>query len=278
MNSTTFHCAPRGNSQSPPSTEVKLPPPRHSPTGTPLRSDKITDAHLQRLAIVYVRQSTQQQVLEHRESTARQYALADRAVSLGWPAVAVEVIDEDQGRSGSSAEGRSGFQRLLAEVSSDRVGLILGLEMSRLARSCKDWHALLELCAIYRTLLGDADGLYDPSQYNDRLLLGLKGAMSEAELHILKSRLQQGMWNKAERGEVLNHAPIGYVRTVADDYAIDPDEQVQSVVRSIFEQFRRRGSVNGLLRWLVRHDVKLAAATRALALRSRTGTAAVRCG
>ena len=206
---------------------------------------------------MYVRQSTQQQVLEHRESTARQYALADRAVALGWPSAAVEVIDEDQGHSGSSAEGRSGFQRLLAEVSSDRVGLILGLEMSRLARSCKDWHALLELCAIYRTLLGDADGLYDPSHYNDRLLLGLKGTMSEAELHILKSRLQQGMWNKAERGEVLNHAPIGYVRTIAGDFVIDPDEQVQAVVRLIFAQFARRGSVNGLLRWLVRHDVKV---------------------
>jgi DNA invertase Pin-like site-specific DNA recombinase len=209
------------------------------------------------LAVVYVRQSTQQQVLEHRESTARQYALADRAVALGWPTAAVEVIDEDQGHSGSSAEGRSGFQRLLAEVSSDRVGLILGLEMSRLARSCKDWHALLELCAIYRTLLADADGLYDPSDYNDRLLLGLKGTMSEAELHILKSRLQQGMWNKAERGEVLNHAPIGYVRTLAGDYVLDPDAQVQTVMRLVFEQFRRRGSVNGLLRWLVGHEVKL---------------------
>jgi DNA invertase Pin-like site-specific DNA recombinase len=163
----------------------------------------------------------------------------------------VEVIDEDQGHSGSSVEGRSGFQRLLATVSSDRVGLILGLEMSRLARSCKDWHALLELCAIYRTLLGDADGLYNPSQYNDRLLLGLKGTMSEAELHILKSRLQQGMWNKAERGEVLNHAPMGYLRTVAGDFVIDPDEQVQAVVRLIFAQFTRRGSVNGLLKWLV---------------------------
>jgi len=139
-----------------------------------IRSEKIGKEHLERRAIVYVRQSTQQQVLEHRESTARQYALADRAVALGWPASAVEVIDEDQGHSGSSAEGRSGFQRLLAEVSSDRVGLILGLEMSRLARSCKDWHALLELCAIYHTLLADADGVYDPSQYNDRLLLGLK--------------------------------------------------------------------------------------------------------
>jgi DNA invertase Pin-like site-specific DNA recombinase len=257
MNNTTIHCVPRRNSQATRSTEARIPASRHSPTGTTLRSDKITDGHLQRLAIVYVRQSTQQQVFEHRESTARQYALADRAVALGWPAAAVEVIDEDQGQSGSSAEGRSGFQRLLAEVSSDRVGLILGLEMSRLARSCKDWHALLELCAIYRTLLGDADGLYDPSHYNDRLLLGLKGTMSEAELHILKSRLQQGMWNKAERGEVLNHAPIGYVRTIAGDFVIDPDEQVQTVVRLIFEQFARRGSVNGLLRWLVRHDVKL---------------------
>jgi DNA invertase Pin-like site-specific DNA recombinase len=209
------------------------------------------------LAIVYVRQSTQQQVLEHRESTARQYALADRAVALGWPASAVQVIDEDQGQSGSSAEGRNGFQRLLAEISDNRVGLILGLEMSRLARSCKDWHALLELCAIYQTLLGDADGLYDPSQYNDRLLLGLKGTMSEAELHILKSRLQQGMWNKAERGELLNHAPIGYIRTITGSFVIDPDEQVQTVVRLIFQQFARSGSVNGLLRWLVRHDVKL---------------------
>jgi DNA invertase Pin-like site-specific DNA recombinase len=230
---------------------------RHAPLAAAIRSDKITEAHFQRLAIVYVRQSTQQQVLEHRESTARQDALAERAVALGWPAAAVEVIDEDQGHSGSSAEGRSGFQRLLAEVSLDRVGLILGLEMSRLARSCKDWHALLELCAIYRTLLADADGLYDPSQYNDRLLLGLKGTMSEAELHILKSRRQQGMWNKAARGALLNHAPIGYVRTVAGDFMIDPDEQVQTVVRLIFEQFQRRGSVNGLLRWLVRHDVKL---------------------
>ena len=221
------------------------------------RSDKITDEHLRRMAIVYVRQSTQHQVLEHRESTARQYALADRAVALGWSAAAVEVIDEDQGRSGSSAEGRSGFQRLLTEVSSDRVGIILGLEMSRLARSCKDWHALLELCAIYRTLLADADGLYDPSQYNDRLLLGLKGTMSEAELHILKSRLQQGMWNKAQRGEVLNHPPIGYVRAPIGDFVIDPDEQVQSVVRLVLEQFVQRGSINGLLRWLVQNDVKL---------------------
>ena len=227
-----------------------------------LRSEKIADEHLQRQAIVYVRQSTQHQVIEHRESTARQYALADRAVALGWPKAAVEVIDEDQARSGSSAEGRSGFQRLMTEVSSDRIGIILGLEMSRLARSCKDWHALLELCAIYRTLLADADGLYDPSDYNDRLLLGLKGTMSEAELHILKSRMQQGMWNKAERGEVINHAPIGYVRSPsarngAGDFVIDPDEQVQWVVRAVFAQFAKCGSVSSLLRWLANNDVKM---------------------
>ena len=259
MNNKTLPRPPQSDSHSTvvPSASVRPLSSRLDPGTFSLRSEKITDLQLQRMAIVYVRQSTQQQVLEHRESTARQYALADRAVSLGWPRAAVVVIDEDQGRSGSSAEGRHGFQRLLAEVSSDRVGLILGLEMSRLARSCKDWHTLLELCAIYRTLLADADGLYDPSHYNDRLLLGLKGTMSEAELHILKSRLQQGMWNKAERGEVLNHPPIGYVRTIAGDFVIDPDEQVQSVVHLVFEQFTRRGSVNGLLRWLVVQDVKL---------------------
>lgn len=224
---------------------------------TTLPSNKVQEHHRTKLAIVYVRQSTQHQVLEHRESAARQYALADRAVALGWPRAAVEVIDEDQGQSGSSAEGRTGFQRLLSEVSLDRVGIILGLEMSRLARSCKDWHTLLELCAIYQTLLADADGLYDPGDYNDRLLLGLKGTMSEAELHILKSRLHQGMWNKAKRGELLNHAPLGYVRTAAGDFVMDPDEQVQSVVRLAFEQFTRRGSVNGLLKWLVSNDVKM---------------------
>jgi DNA invertase Pin-like site-specific DNA recombinase len=257
MSNTTIQGATRGNFRPTTATTARPTAARPYPGDTTGRSEKIKDEHLQRLAIVYVRQSTQQQVLEHRESTARQYALAHRAVALGWARAAVQVIDEDQGQSGSSAEGRSGFQRLLAEVSSDRVGLILGLEMSRLARSCKDWHTLLEVCAIYRTLLADADGLYDPSQYNDRLLLGLKGTMSEAELHILKTRLQQAMWNKAERGEVLNHPPIGYVRTIVGDFVIDPDEQVQAVVRLIFERFGRRGSVNGLLRWLVRHDVKL---------------------
>src|SRR5215475_9640940 len=142
-----------------------------------LRSPKLRPWHLDRLAIVYVRQSTPQQVLEHLESTARQYALADRAVALGWPRDRVVTIDDDLGKSGQSVEGRPGFQRLLAEVALDHVGLILGLEMSRLARCCKDWHQLLELCSRFRTLLADADGLYDPTDYNDRLLLGVKGTI-----------------------------------------------------------------------------------------------------
>jgi DNA invertase Pin-like site-specific DNA recombinase len=143
----------------------------------PSRSPKLKDWHLDRWAVVYVRQSTPQQVIDHQESTARQYALAGRAVDLGWSAGQVQVIDDDLGRSGQSIEGRLGFQRLLAEVALDRVGLILGLEMSRLARSCKDWHHLLELCARFRTLLADADGLYDPADHNDRLLLGLQSSM-----------------------------------------------------------------------------------------------------
>jgi DNA invertase Pin-like site-specific DNA recombinase len=137
-------------------------------------STKLHEYHFTRLAVVYVRQSSPQQVAEHRESAARQYALVERAVALGWPRDRVVVIDEDQGHSGQSVVGRLGFQRLLAEVSLDHVGLVLGLEMSRLARSCKDWHQLLELCGVFRTLLADADGLYDPTDYNDRLLLGLK--------------------------------------------------------------------------------------------------------
>jgi DNA invertase Pin-like site-specific DNA recombinase len=222
-----------------------------------LVSGKIRDWHWQRQAIVYIRQSTMQQVHEHRESTARQYALEQRAVALGWPRDRVTVIDDDQGQSGQSAEGRLGFQRLLAEVSLDHVGIIFGLEMSRLARSNKDWHQLLELCAIFRTLLADQDGIYDPTDYNDRLLLGLKGTMSEAELHILRSRMYQGLLNKAKRGEVFNHAPLGYVKTARGDLAMDADEQVQGVVRLVFDQFDRLGTLQGVLRYLVEHAIRL---------------------
>ena len=215
---------------------------------TQLASPKLRPCHLDLRAVVYVRQSTPQQVLEHRESTERQYALAERAIALGWTADQIDVIDDDQGISGQSIEGRAGFQRLLAEVGLDRVGLVLGLEMSRLARSCKDWHQLLELCAIFRTLLGDQDGLYDPTEFNDRLLLGLKGTMSEAELHVLKSRMHQGRLNKADRGELILHPPFGYVyNTDKTSYEFDPDEQAQSVVRLIFVEFERQGTIYSLL-------------------------------
>ena len=223
----------------------------------PLRSGKLQSWHLQRTAVVYVRQSTPQQVAEHQESPARQYALGDRAIALGWPAEHVVVIDDDLGISGQSAEGRLGFQRLLAEVALDHVGVILGLEMSRLARSCKDWHHLLEWCARFGTLLGDADALYDPTDDNDRLLLGLTGIMSEAELHILKERMYQGKLNKARRGALSHLPPIGYIQTPSGELAIDPDEQVRAVVRLIFDQFDHQGTLHGLLRYLVHHQIRI---------------------
>jgi DNA invertase Pin-like site-specific DNA recombinase len=223
----------------------------------PLRSPKLRPWHLDRQAIVYVRQSTPQQVLDHRESTARQYALADRAVALGWPRDRVATIDDDLGKSGQSIEGRPGFQRLLAEVALDHVGLILGLEMSRLARCCKDWHQLLELCGRYRVLLADADGVYDPTEHSDRLLLGLHGVMNEAELHVLKQRMYQGKLNKARRGELLCTPPIGYLRVPAGEWVIDPDEQVQAVVRLVFDQFDREATLHGLLRYLVHHQIRI---------------------
>lgn len=222
-----------------------------------LRSPKLRPWHLDRVAVVYVRQSTPQQVHDHKESTARQYALADRAVALGWTRDRVVTIDDDLGKSGQSIEGRVGFQRLLAEVALDRVGLILGLEMSRLARSCKDWHLLLELCGRYRVLLADADGLFDPTDHSDRLLLGLHGVMNEAELHVLKSRMYQGKLNKAKRGELFALPPIGYVRGPTGAWVIDPDEQVQAVVRLIFDQFDREATLHGLLRYLVHHRVRI---------------------
>lgn len=227
--------------------------PRIDPTPSP----KLRPWHLDRAAIVYVRQSTPQQVLDHQESTARQYALADRAVALDWPRSQVQVIDDDLGKSGQSIEGRPGFQRLLAEVALDRVGLILGLEMSRLARSCKDWHHLLELCARFRVLLADADGVYDPTEYADRLMLGLTGMMSEAELHILNQRMYQGKLNKARRGELVVSVPAGYVKSPAGEVTFDPDEQAQGVIRLIFDEFDRRGTVHGVLRFLIATGIRL---------------------
>jgi len=196
-------------------------------------------------------------VLDHRESTDRQYALADRAVALGWPRDRVTTIDDDLGKSGQSVEGRPGFQRLLAEVALDNVGLILGLEMSRLARSNRDWHQLLELCSRFRVLLADAESVYDPADHNDRLLLGLHGMMSEAELHVLKERMYQGRLNKARRGDLMGFPPLGYVRLTSGEWAIDSDQQVQATVRLIFDVFDRETTLHGLLRYLVRHGVRI---------------------
>ena len=234
-----------------------LPLELHSPL-----SEKILPRHLQRLAVVYVRQSTVQQLMDHRESTHLQYGLANRAVALGWPEQRVLVIDEDLGKSGSSAEGREGFARLVAEVGLDHVGLILGVEMSRLARSSKDWHQLLEICALFGTLIADLDGIYDPSEYNDRLLLGLKGTMSEAELHVLKQRLHQGKLGKARRGELTFAVPIGYLRRASGEVVFDPDEQVQQVVRLVFRKFEELGTLHALLRFLVKHGIHLGVRVR----------------
>lgn len=220
-------------------------------------STKLQDHHLHRSAIVYIRQSSARQVLENTESTALQYALVDRAVDLGWPGDLVELIDEDQGRTGTTAEGRLGFQHLLAEVSLNHVGIILGTEMSRIARSSKDWQQLIEVCAIFRTLLSDQDGLYDPTDYNDRLLLGLRGMVSEAEIHILQGRMHEALLNKARRGDLYVLAPVGYVKTPLGKFALDPDEHAQSVIRLVLDEFDRQGSVRRVFRYLQANDIKL---------------------
>lgn len=221
------------------------------------RSDKLQAQHFERLAVVYVRQSSLQQVLHHQESTRLQYGLVERAKALGWSESRILVIDEDLGKSGSTSEGREGFQRLVAEVGLDHVGLILGIEMSRLARSNKDWHHLLEVCALFGTLIADVNGVYDVRHYNDRLLLGLSGMMSEAELHLIKQRMQQGKLNKARRGELNFPLPIGYVRRPSGDVGFDPDEQAQEVVRLIFRKFEELGTLHALLRYLVENDIRL---------------------
>ena len=205
-------------------------------------SNKVTAQHLRRLAYLYVRQSTLRQVHENRESTARQYDLKRQAQVLGWAADQIVVIDEDLGLSGATANNRNGFQRLVAEVGLGRVGVVMGLEVSRLARSSTDWHRLLEICALADTLILDEDGIYDPSHFNDRLLLGLKGTMSGAELHLLRARLLGGQLNKARRGELWMKPPIGFVHDSSGHVVFDPDQQVQRGVRLLFETFRQTGS------------------------------------
>jgi DNA invertase Pin-like site-specific DNA recombinase len=203
---------------------------------------KVTARHLKRNAYLYVRQSTLRQVFENTESTERQYALRQRAVALGWPREKIVVIDSDQGQSGASMEGRDGFQRLVADVGMGRAGIVMGLEVSRLARNSSDWHRLLEICALSDTLILDEDGVYDPGHFNDRLLLGLKGTMSEAELHVLRARLRGGIISKAQRGELESPLPIGFCYDANLRVILDPDKQVQETIRTFFKTFRRTGS------------------------------------
>ncbi len=216
--------------------------------------EKVCKHHLARKAYLYVRQSTLRQVLEHEESLRRQYQLRENARLLGWPEEQIEVIDCDLGLSGASAD-REGFQRLVAEVGLGKAGLVMGLEVSRLARNSTDWHRLLEICALTETLILDEDGLYDPQQFNDRLLLGLKGTLSEAELHVIRARLQGGIRNKARRGELRTPLPIGFVYDDTGKVILDPDQQVQETIRLFFRTFRRIGTALGAVKFFERQNL-----------------------
>ena len=219
---------------------------------------KITSSHLTRVAVVYLRQSSAAQVEHNRESTDRQYALVHKADELGWPTDRVVVIDEDLGLTGSGAVARSGFARLTAEVALGHVGLVLGLEVSRLARNNADWYRLIDLCGLSNTLIGDADGLYHPALFNDRLLLGLKGTMSEAELYILRARLNGGIRNKAARGELRRGLPVGFVWGEADgEVRFHPDEGVRTTIASVFTRFAETGSARRVWLWFRLHGLRL---------------------
>src|SRR5258707_12738227 len=217
-------------------------------------SQKIRPDHLDRLAVIYVRQSTLFQVRENTGSTTRQYDLVKRAHDLGWEQAAIQVIDQDQGQSGSSTIGRDGFQLLVAEVGLGHVGAVLSLEVSRLARSCSDWYRLLEICALTDTLVIDEEGIYDPGLYNDRLLLGFKGTMSEAELHWLKSRLQGGKLEKAQHGELRFRLPAGLVFDPLGRVVFDPDEAVQEAIRLVFTLFEQYQSALAVVSHFAKHQ------------------------
>src|SRR6516162_1573268 len=225
------------------------------PAATGRRATALTDRHLSKLAVVYIRQSSAQQIFDHQESRERQYALADYAATLGWPRERIVVIDEDQGRSGRTIEQRPGFQRLLAEVTLDHVGLVLGLELSRLSRSSKDWYHLLEVCAVFGTLLADQDGIYDANDSNDRLVLGLKGTMSEVELTTMRNRLERGKLHKAERGELILTVPCGYLKLPHGEVILDPDEQVRAAVHLVFAKFAELGSFGKVYRYLRQNKI-----------------------
>lgn len=220
-------------------------------------SMKIQPAHLERQAVVYVRQSSPQQVHRNRESGLNQRALRERLVELGWAKNRVSVIDEDQGLSGKHSAGRDGFQNLAADVALGKIGIIMGYEVSRVARNCADWYRLLELGAIFDTLIGDADGIYNPRDYNDRLLLGLKGTMSEAELHSLRLRLDAGRLSKAKRGELVQHLPTGLLWTTEGSVIFDPDASVCERIGLALHKYTELGTVQKVLNFLVDRGLKL---------------------
>jgi DNA invertase Pin-like site-specific DNA recombinase len=211
-------------------------------------ASKVTAAHLSRTALLYIRQSSLKQVLHNTESAIRQYDLRGKAISLGWAADQITVIDIDQGQSGASAADREGFQQLVAEVSLGRAGIVLGLECSRLARNSADWHQLLELCGMTGTLICDEDGLYDPRNFNDRLLLGMKGQLSEAELHFIRARLRGGIISKARRGELITPLPVGLAYDAAGHVALDPDTAIQGALRHLFTTFEATGSASACVK------------------------------
>jgi DNA invertase Pin-like site-specific DNA recombinase len=211
-------------------------------------AEKVTSSHLSRNAYLYVRQSSLRQVMENTTSTKRQYGLRQRAVALGWGADQIVVIDEDLGRSGANIEGREGFQRLVADVGMGKAGIVIGTEVSRLARNNADWHRLLEICALAETLILDEDGLYNPLAFNDRLLLGMKGQMSEAELHLLKARLRGGQLTKARSGELWMPLPVGFAYNAAGRVVLDPDQGVRDAVAHLFAAFERTGSARATVK------------------------------
>jgi DNA invertase Pin-like site-specific DNA recombinase len=222
----------------------------------PSFASKIRPDHLDRLAQVYVRQSTPIQVREHTASGARQYDLAGRARDLGWPPERIQVIDQDQGHSGASTAGRDGFQHLVAQVGLGRTGAVLSLEASRLARSCSDWYRLIEICAITNTLVIDEDGVYDPTQYSDRLLLGFLGTMSEAELHLLRSRLLGGKLKKASQGQLRFRLPTGLIYDPEGRIVFDSDEQVQQAIRLILDLFEQSASALAVVQHFADHHLQ----------------------
>jgi DNA invertase Pin-like site-specific DNA recombinase len=217
---------------------------------------KVRPEHLRRDAFLYVRQSTLRQVFENTESGQRQYALRERAVALGWPLERIHTIDSDLGISGAHAENRDGFQHLVSEVALGHAGIVLGLEVSRLARNNADWHRLLELAALTQTLILDEDGVYDPAHFNDRLLLGLKGTMSEAELHVLRARLLGGQRSKARRGELVMGLPVGLVYDSLGAVILDPDQQIQQALRLVFDSFRESRSASAVVRRFNREHLR----------------------